>query len=488
MKHFRKKIECVIMAVMLLAGCFFVLPDCAAHATERCDIIGCYSSEESLYFYVSGLSGTVEDAFCKVEGSTGVLKEVAGTEEETLHTLILWDAVTPYDEVKQEYLKEVLGELFANRSANEVFTIAQAGEKLVYSVERSEEYAELIDIVNELGNGEDEGVLLPAVYDSVRDLMKAETIGINRLIVVTDGGKEVMDPSEKEQLAVLLERVSYPVYVMEWPADEEATEPEDGVSEVAGEDICDVLEAMGAERITCGMEQSPLDVATGLSKEYNVVRIETSIPEGERDGSKKKVELSVVTSEGVFTDVCVTDVPARSAKPVEQESFSLLRFLQKYKEWLIWCGAGATGFVLIVLFLVLRRKKKIYQIAKENYDRDAEAATVSRQYACSEEDATLMHKIKLINRADEMNTYQSGFKGAVIIGRNPNSCTLLVNGDNSLSARHCGIYVRRGHFYIRDLNSSNGTKVNGIPLTDEIEIRSGDVVKLGRTEFLIRLE
>ncbi len=481
MANFIRKIKRVIVSLTVAAGCIGIMPVCDAYGAEACDVIGHYSTEESLFFYVSGLSGEVEDAFCKVDDSTGVLRSVSGTEEEMLHTLVLWDAVTPYDEVKQDCLKEVIGELIANRSENEVFTIAQAGECLVYSIEDSVEYSELMTVVNELGNGEENGALLPVVYEAVKELVKAERDGVNRIIIVTDGGTEETDTAVKDKLVVLLERMAYPVYVLEWPKD---VSEDAGTEGETGEDVCAVLEAAGAERVACTSDMSSLQMAALFSKEYSIVKIETQIPAGDRDGSKRKVELSIVTTEGVFEDECTMDVPAGVTENEQEAAFSFMR----YKKWFLWGGIGVAGIVLLVSVIAIVKKKKRYKIAKENYDRDAEAATISRQHSGTEEDTTVMHKIKLTNRADEMNSYQSGFKGAVIIGRNPNSCTLLINGDNSLSARHCGIYVRREHFYIRDLNSSNGTKVNGIPLADEIEIRTGDVVKLGRAEYLIRLE
>lgn len=66
----------------------------------------------------------------------------------------------------------------------------------------------------------------------------------------------------------------------------------------------------------------------------------------------------------------------------------------------------------------------------------------------------------------------------VIIGRNP-TCDIHI-GHASVSGEHAEIRRNaRGDFEVRDLNSSNGTKINGYELTDAYRINSGDVIMLG---------
>ena len=43
--------------------------------------------------------------------------------------------------------------------------------------------------------------------------------------------------------------------------------------------------------------------------------------------------------------------------------------------------------------------------------------------------------------------------------------------------------MRDGKFYIRDLQSANGTYVNGSKILAETEIYSGNILKLGRLEL-----
>ena len=60
--------------------------------------------------------------------------------------------------------------------------------------------------------------------------------------------------------------------------------------------------------------------------------------------------------------------------------------------------------------------------------------------------------------------------------------------DDSMSSSHAEIVCDGPRFILRDLNSTNGTLVNGNPVT-EIELQPGDVIEIGqlRMEFLLGL-
>jgi hypothetical protein len=55
--------------------------------------------------------------------------------------------------------------------------------------------------------------------------------------------------------------------------------------------------------------------------------------------------------------------------------------------------------------------------------------------------------------------------------------------DSYASGRHARLYDRDGHVYIEDLNSTNGTYVNGARVHAQQELRSGDVVRIGDAEL-----
>jgi pSer/pThr/pTyr-binding forkhead associated (FHA) protein len=76
--------------------------------------------------------------------------------------------------------------------------------------------------------------------------------------------------------------------------------------------------------------------------------------------------------------------------------------------------------------------------------------------------------------------------GEVTLGREPTNAVPVV--DPSVSRKHC--LLRReedGRFQIRDLDSRNGTVVNGLPIKDQW-LRHGDEIAIGDSSFLFLLE
>ncbi len=56
----------------------------------------------------------------------------------------------------------------------------------------------------------------------------------------------------------------------------------------------------------------------------------------------------------------------------------------------------------------------------------------------------------------------------------------------SVSSHHCEILLRGNDVVVHDLNSTNGTFVNGEQVTDEAPIKPGQILRLGQVE--LRLE
>lgn len=70
---------------------------------------------------------------------------------------------------------------------------------------------------------------------------------------------------------------------------------------------------------------------------------------------------------------------------------------------------------------------------------------------------------------------------AVTIGRDAEAGIQIL--DRSASRFHCEIFPVGGMYFVRDLDSKNGTYINDEKLGDEELLRLGDVIKIGTTEL-----
>ena len=71
------------------------------------------------------------------------------------------------------------------------------------------------------------------------------------------------------------------------------------------------------------------------------------------------------------------------------------------------------------------------------------------------------------------------------IGRAPENMIRLE--DNSVSGRHAELVLVADNCYLKDLGSTNGTLVNGQPVT-ETQLRAGDRVRFGKVEACFECE
>lgn len=72
----------------------------------------------------------------------------------------------------------------------------------------------------------------------------------------------------------------------------------------------------------------------------------------------------------------------------------------------------------------------------------------------------------------------------VRIGREPGNDVVLE--DAGLSRRHCCFYHQGANTYVMDLDSTNGTRVNGETVLIRRPLKDGDVVQVGVTEIQFR--
>jgi pSer/pThr/pTyr-binding forkhead associated (FHA) protein len=105
-------------------------------------------------------------------------------------------------------------------------------------------------------------------------------------------------------------------------------------------------------------------------------------------------------------------------------------------------------------------------------------------------DSTVGQRLEKIKRVEEMSLSFQGeyfpIVSQITIGRDKKNKIVL---DDSLVSRdHALIQKIKDAYFIKDLNSTNGTLVNNIKVPQDkyIKLYRNDVVKIGRTELIIK--
>lgn len=96
-------------------------------------------------------------------------------------------------------------------------------------------------------------------------------------------------------------------------------------------------------------------------------------------------------------------------------------------------------------------------------------------------------EITLEDRANPTKYFRACVRDSLVIGRNEKVCDLGITYDDSISSRHCELFMRDNSLYCRDLGSSNGTMINQQKVYQEVKIESGDILRIGRVSFFIQI-
>ncbi|HHV39045.1 MAG TPA: FHA domain-containing protein [Tepidimicrobium sp.] len=93
--------------------------------------------------------------------------------------------------------------------------------------------------------------------------------------------------------------------------------------------------------------------------------------------------------------------------------------------------------------------------------------------------------LKLINRKDSLPFKVEEYyalKDVIRLGRANNNEIII--RDPYVSKNHLKLVKDEGDYYLEDLNSANGTYVNGNRIMDVVRLKNGDRIRVGQVEFL----
>ena len=148
------------------------------------------------------------------------------------------------------------------------------------------------------------------------------------------------------------------------------------------------------------------------------------------------------------------------------------------------------AILLIVTFVLALRKprQQVIRVGKEYSQRisrrlsapTGDQAAATSGVCLSGFDST-GEPVRENLRASELSAGEG-----VIIGRSPELCQVVIGGQG-VSRRQVRMSIERGRIMVEDLNSTNGTVLNGRRLSPRrpAEMRPGDTIAFGKTELSV---
>lgn len=212
------------------------------------------------------------------------------------------------------------------------------------------------------------------------------------------------------------------------------------------------------------------------------------------DGRVYRLQMNLSAGNTSLTDGAdIRMIPAASSPvvpmPIVPESPAEPEPWEKIP-WPAYAGCGI--LILILLILLLRRRKTKPEPQESEAQRGSPKPDEPPDVPVpSPEDkdaaASVGLKVRLTKVGGDMHpeAYSVNLADRAVIGRSTSATDVAIPGDDEISGRHCELTLEDGMVFIRDMESTNSTFVNGVPVTGKHRLENRDVILLGRTEFRV---
>lgn len=362
-----------------------------------------------------------------------------------------------------------------------------------------------------------------------------QDVACRNIILFTDGQEEEPILHANEELYYMLAETGYPVYAVQGveSRNTSASKNLSAISRISGGKLLltefegseggsekimgdNILHAIDAARASAMLSQSE----SAVLQEVVSDTVKDTKAEEDVEGEKNNIEYEDMYITSDHDDTVNSDSGSMTEQTyITQEAYStvdnapIIRNTGKKND-----GIGlnviipAAGLFFAVIFAVVvilvtrrnvradRRDKRVLAGISLDLEREAKIAEDAEDYDCStyklNEDygATRLleqndggYDITLEDCTDPTRLYRASCDDSLIVGRAQGLCDIVIDRDDSVSGRHCELSVRNGCWYVRDLQSSNGTKVNNQKVFQELLLKTGDILQLGQSVLQVSI-
>lgn len=426
-----------------------------------------------------------------------------------IHTVILWDNSLSVMRNNDEAVRYLLQEIIANRANNEVFTLATLSNGIDFQNSETNDYVALKTTIDQMQVENKDAFVVENLYSIINAINQIEDYDFYRVIVVSDGVDSSVQGASLDELLKQLRETPYPIYTISTG----------GTSIDTTKNLFSISRATNSGYFSLNEELDITAILLTLREETKVIRIEAGIPIDIQDGSEKNTQLTIGNQvyEGLLKmpfsikedkSKVIENKPQVKviSEPVVETNNNEVRNIP-YLTY-VFVGTVIIGVIIsIVILIMTNKKKRVAQAKKEFADKiddfygevESDSEYTMLVGECETElisdsdcgftviDGGNESSIILQNAIDPTERYISKLAGTVAVGRGVKN-HICIRDNKAVSEKHCEFFVVDGEVYIRDVGSSNGTKVHGERITSPSLIMSGDKVTIGFNDYIVTVK
>lgn len=495
-------------------GCSFVLVMiiCSLLATNvfalTDGVLESFTGEESISIYLNGVDAE-SDVTIEIGTSdkNDVTVERIGDMNVPMRTVVLIDNSLSIPAKDRSLISEILLNLISDKSDKEEIAIASFSTDIQYICDYSSDYATLKGAVESIEYINQDTYLTDVLFNLLTNTMSSRDDVYTRILVISDGVDDnTLRGITKEELYSAISDVAVPIYCIGC-LDSKKT------NDQRLKDMKGLSHTSMGEFILLDDYDNMMDINSILRQDVSVVKYTINPDPSQMDGLKKSIKI--MTGNSTYTTEC--KMPQKVMEQVEtvkeeptpkvEEKTEVVEYPEPEVEEnnIVLILIIILGVIIVsaaVVVFVLIKKKKANDNRFETVDENFYETLKSSSNASSEkteilgmtqnvdgDDKTCMiwedsksYYIILTDINSPAKSVQVPISNKITIGRKVGN-DVVYEYEKSVSGKHCEIRVDNGRFYIKDLQSSNHTYVDGSEVLSEVEIVTNNIIKLGRLEL-----
>lgn len=510
------------------------------NATSEAAVVSSRTAEDAVYIYIKGVEDIASGTTVQVGNTLCENIQVARVDSMGMpvKTTILFDNSQSLSKRWGNQAKELLTSLIDSHMEGEEFRLATFADGLNVISDFSTDYETLKFQVDGIEFLNQDSYLSDILYELLTECDNNEEANYTRFIIVTDGADDNDIKYTQTELSELMKASGVVIHTV-------------GVKTSNNNTLLETLFSYarfsGGIYSTADSGTEVESLKNMMNQDCSMLCLRLVPDTSIMDGSRKEAKLTIQTSNGEkilttslkmpFADVNSTQSSVTDEESVETDQASETETSKLPTIELETSGEaaeteGETGvniiaIIMVVVFvigvaafvvvIVARGKKKgkmnaVVMGPENDLDNNSRMSSAEQpqntpvqsaghtvRLGAGEALATGGHTMRLQGGPTVRQTYvgitdinnpQRNYKvpieSSIIIGREEGE--IILGFDATVSYRHCQIIKKGNLFYVKDLNSSNGTFYENERVYNETPIMSGGILKLGSYKYKITIE